>query len=199
MKKGFLIVDAGAMANKISQLRAGLPKAVVQAKAILENADKITEEARAEADKIADAADQIYTDTVNKAKEFERKVKEEADAYDQNLRQQTQENVNAIMAEANARAEQMLFSAQQQAQKLVEENEITRRAQAYALETRERAQKDADSIYNQACVHTDKMLSGAAAALSRSAGELATLRDNLLGQTSNVPGPENTEANDPLR
>ena len=52
------------------------------------------------------------------------------------------------------------------------------------LETRERAEKDADSIYNQACVQVDKMLSGAAAALSRSASELAALRDNLLTQGS---------------
>ena len=44
---------------------------------------------------------------------------------------------------------------------------------------------DADSIYNQACVQVDKMLSGAAAALSRSASELAALRDNLLTQGGN--------------
>ena len=86
---------------------------------------------------------------------------------------------------ANTRAEQIVFNAQQQAQKLVEDNEITRRAQAYAVETRERAEKDADSIYNQACVQVDKMLSGAAAALSRSASELAALRDNLLTQGNN--------------
>ena len=66
----------------------------------------------------------------------------------------------------------------------MDDNEITRRAQAYAVETRERAEKDADSIYNQACVQVDKMLSGAAAALSRSASELAALRDNLLTQGS---------------
>ena len=54
--------------------------------------------------------------------------------------------------------------------------------QIHAMETRERAEKDADSIYSQACVQTDKMLSGAAAALSRSATELAALRDGLLGQ-----------------
>ena len=64
---------------------------------------------------------------------------------------------------------------------MLDENEITRRAQAYAMETRERAEKDADSIYNQACVHADKLLCGAAAALSRSAGELTDLRDSLLG------------------
>ena len=48
------------------------------------------------------------------------------------------------------------------------------------------ARADADSIYNQACVHADKMLSGAAAALSRSANDLAALRDNLLGQHTNA-------------
>ncbi len=66
----------------------------------------------------------------------------------------------------------------------MDDNEITRRAQAYAVETRERAEKDADSIYNQACAQVDKMLSGAAAALSRSASELAALRDSLLTQGS---------------
>ena len=109
----------------------------------------------------------------------------EADAYDKQIRQKAQEDSNAIIADANTRAEQIVFNAQQQAQKLVEDNEITRRVQAYAVETRERAEKDADSIYNQACVQVDKMLSGAAAALSRSASELAALRDNLLTQGNN--------------
>ena len=68
---------------------------------------------------------------------------------------------------------------------MVDESEITRRAQAYAVETRERAEKDADSIDNQARVQVDKMLSGAAAALSRSASELAALRDSLLTQGAN--------------
>ncbi len=54
------------------------------------------------------------------------------------------------------------------------------------METRERAEKDADSIYTQACVHADKMLSGAAAALSRSANDLAALRDSMLGPNHNA-------------
>ena len=91
-----------------------------------------------------------------------------------------------MIADAQTRADAIVLNAQQQAQKMVDENEITRRAQAYAMETRERAEKDADSIYNQACVHADKMLSGAAAALSRSANDLAALRDNLLGQHNNA-------------
>ena len=91
-----------------------------------------------------------------------------------------------MLADAQTRAEAIVFGAQQQAQKMVDENEITRRAQAYAMETRDRAQQDADSIYNQACVHADKMLSGAAAALSRSAGDLAALRDSLLSQNGGM-------------
>ena len=87
-----------------------------------------------------------------------------------------------MIADAQTRAEAIILNAQQQAQKMLDENEITRRAQAYAMETRDRAQQDADSIYNQACVHADKMLSGAAAALSRSANDLAALRDQLLSQ-----------------
>ncbi len=187
MKRDLCIVDASTLIDLIGQLRIALPHAVVQAQAILASKDQMLEEAREEADKTADTADKIYSETVNKAKAFKQQVQDEADEYDKKTRQKAQDDAEAIIADAETRAEQIIFSAQQQSQKLVDENEITRRAQAYAMETRERAEKDADSIYNQACVHADKMLSGAAAALSRSAGELAALRDSLLGQGSNVP------------
>ena len=165
MSKTLSIVDTGELIDLIGQLRIVLPHTVVQAQAILEQQKQILGDAKAEADRTADKAD--------------------ADAYDKQIRQKAQEDSSAIIADANTRAEQIIFNAQQQSQKLVEDNEITRRAQAYAVETRERAEKDADSIYNQACVQVDKMLSGAAAALSRSASELAALRDNLLTQGNN--------------
>ena len=184
MSKTLSIVDAGELIDLIGQLRIVLPHTVVQAQAILEQQKQILGEAKAEADRTADKADEIYTTTVEKAKQFEQEVKADADAYDKQIRQKAQEDSNAIIEDANTRANQIIFSAQQQSQKLVDDNEITRRAQAYAVETRERAEKDADSIYNQACVQVDKMLSGAAAALSRSASELAALRDSLLTQGS---------------
>lgn len=155
MSKTLSIVDAGELIDLIGQLRIVLPHTVVQAQAILEQQKQILGDAKAD-----------------------------ADAYDKQIRQKAQEDSNAIIEDANTRANQIIFSAQQQSQKLVDDNEITRRAQAYAVETRERAEKDADSIYNQACAQVDKMLSGAAAALSRSASELAALRDSLLTQGS---------------
>lgn len=182
MSKTLSIVDTGELIDLIGQLRIVLPHTVVQAQAILEQQKQILGDAKAEADRTADKADEIYTTTVEKAKQFEQEVKADADAYDKQIRQKAQEDSNAIIEDANTRANQIIFSAQQQSQKLVDDNEITRRAQAYAVETRERAEKDADSIYNQACAQVDKMLSGAAAALSRSASELAALRDNLLTQ-----------------
>lgn len=182
MSKTLSIVDAGELIDLIGQLRIVLPHTVVQAQAILEQQKQILGDAKAEADRTADKADEIYTTTVEKAKQFEQEVKADADAYDKQIRQKAQEDSNAIIEDANTRANQIIFSAQQQSQKLVDDNEITRRAQAYAVETRERAEKDADSIYNQACAQVDKMLSGAAAALSRSASELAALRDSLLTQ-----------------
>ena len=184
MSKTLSIVDTGELIDLIGQLRIVLPHTVVQAQAILEQQKQILGDAKAEADRTADKADDIYTTPVEKAKQFEQEVKADADAYDKQIRQKAQEDSSAIVADANTRAEQIIFNAQQQSQKLVEDNEITRRAQAYAVETRERAEKDADSIYNQACVQVDKMLSGAAAALSRRASELAALRDNLLTQGS---------------
>ena len=184
MSKTLSIVDTGELIDLIGQLRIVLPHTVVQAQAILEQQKQILGDAKAEADRTADKADEIYTTTVEKAKQFEQEVKADADAYDKQIRQKAQEDSNAIIEDANTRANQIIFSAQQQSQKLVDDNEITRRAQAYAVETRERAEKDADSIYNQASVQVDKMLSGAAAALPRSASELAALRDNLLTQGS---------------
>ena len=179
---GYSMVDGGAILDLIGQLRIALPNAVVQAQDVLSEKDKILADARAEADRTADKADAIYADTVNKANEIRDQIHQEADQYDKATREKARQESEAMIADAQTRAEAILLNAQQQAQKMVDENEITRRAQAYAMETRERAEKDADSIYNQACIHTDKMLSGAAAALSRSAGELAALRDNLLSQ-----------------
>ena len=149
MSKTLSIVDAGELIDLIGQLRIVLPHTVVQAQAIFEQQKQILGDAKAEADRTADKADEIYTTTVEKAKQFEQEVKADADAYDKQIRQKAQEDSNAIIEDANTRANQIIFSAQQQSQKLVDDNEITRRAQAYAVETRERAEKDADSIYNQ--------------------------------------------------
>ena len=188
LKKNMCLVDISEMTDLIGQLRIVLPKSVTQAQSVLATGQQIIDDAKSQADRTADEADKIYNDTVTKARQFKDAIEAEAEAFDQETRRRAQEDANAIIADAQTRAEQIIFAAQQQAQKLVDENEITRRAQAYAMETRERAEKDADSIYSQACVHVDKMLSGAAAALSRSAGELAGLRDNLLGQGQQMNG-----------
>ncbi|MBR5560727.1 MAG: hypothetical protein IKU73_04865 [Clostridia bacterium] len=185
LKKNMCVVDMSEMADLLGQLRIALPKSVTQAQSVLVNSQRLIDEAKARADKTADDADKIYNDTVTKARAFKDEVEAEADAYDKETRRRADEDANAIVADAQTRAEQLVFAAQQQAQLLVDENEITRRAQAYAMETRERAEKEADSIYTQACMHVDKMLSGATAALSRSAGELASVRDNLLNQGQN--------------
>lgn len=180
------MVDAGALIDLIGQLHIALPKAVLEAQEILQKSEEIMKNARAEADKTADEADSIYADTISKANAIKDQIHSEADEYDRVTRERARSDSEAMIADAQTRAEAILFNAQQQAQKMVDESEISRRAQAYAMETRERAEKDADSIYTQACVHADKMLSGAASALSRSANDLAALRDSMLGQNHNA-------------
>ena len=179
---GYSMIDGGALLDLIGQMRIALPKAVVQAQHVLDQEEEILTNARNEADKTADRADAIYADTVGKANAIRDQIHQEADEYDKATREAARKESEAMIADAQTRAESIILNAQQQAQKMVDENEITRRAQAYAMETRDRAQQDADNIYNQACVHADKMLSGAAAALSRSANDLAALRDQLLSQ-----------------
>ena len=179
--KNTVKVELDEIADLIGQLHMVLPKAVVQAQNVLEKSQQIIASANEQADKTADEADRIYNETVTKARQFKEEVEGEADAYDKSIRQKAQDDAAAMIADAQNTADQIIFAAQQQSQKMVDENEITRRAQAYAMETRERAEKDADSIYTQACVQADKILSGACAALSRSANDLAQFRDNLLG------------------
>ena len=122
MSKTLSIVDAGELIDLIGQLRIVLPHTVVQAQAILEQQKQILGDAKAEADRTADKADEIYTTTVEKAKQFEQEVKADADAYDKQIRQKAQEDSNAIIEDANTRANQIIFSAQQQSQKLVDDN-----------------------------------------------------------------------------
>ena len=182
LSKGMCVVEASALIDLISQLRIALPKAVVQAQDVLANREELIEEAKNRADQIANEADALHSRVVGEANHLREQIQAEADAYEKQTRKRAEDDAQAMIADANTRAEQILYAAQQQAQQMLDENEITRRAQAYALEVRDRAQQDADSIYNQACVHADKLLSGAAAALSRSANDLADMRDKLLGQ-----------------
>ena len=186
LSKGMAVVSVDEIGNLISQLRIALPKTVLQAQDIMQRSQQIMEDARRAAEETANQAETVYKKAVADANAFKESVQKEADDYDRATRQNAQSAADAMLADAKMRADQVLLAAQQNAQSMVEESEITRRAQAYAMETRERAEKDADSIYSQACVQTDKMLSGAAAALSRSANDLAALRDNLLGQHNNA-------------
>lgn len=66
MSKTLSIVDAGELIDLIGQLRIVLPHTVVQAQAILEQQKQILGDAKAEADRTADKADEIYTTTVEK-------------------------------------------------------------------------------------------------------------------------------------
>lgn len=186
LRKDAVIVSASELIDLIGQLRIALPKTVQQAQNILQNGQAIVADAKKKAEEIANQAEKSARELNEKIDAYQDDVRKQADEYDKKVRGKAQADAEAIIADANMRAEQIIFSAQQKAQGLLENNEITRRAQAYAMETRERAEQDASSIYNQACLSVDQMLSGAAAALSRSAGELAAQRDSLLGQSAQV-------------
>lgn len=186
LRKDAVIVSASELVDLIGQLRIALPKTVQQAQNVLESSQTIVADAKRKAEEVANQAEKSARELNEKIDAYRDDVKKQADEYDKKVRGKAQADAEAIMADANMRAEQIIFSAQQQAQKLIEDSEITRRAQAYAMETRERAEQDASSIYNQACLSVDQMLSGATAALSRSAGELAAQRDGLLGQGAQI-------------
>ena len=84
------------------------------------------------------------------------------------------------IAAFRATAEKILLQANAEAQMRTEESEIVRRAHARAKEIFDQVQMDTDGMYKRAYTEVNKMLSGATAALNRSAMELADLRDQLL-------------------
>lgn len=182
LRKDMCMIEAGMLIDLIGQLRIALPKSVVQAQGVLAEREKILEAARVEADKTADAADQIYKDVVKNANQYRDNTHQEVEEYRAKTRQQAEEEANAIIEDANMRADQILYGAQQQAQRLLNEHEIVRRAQVFALEIQDNAEKSADSIYQQTCSEVDKMLTNASALFSRNADDLIALRDKLLHQ-----------------
>ena len=90
--------------------------------------------------------------------------------------QRAQERTTQADEQARATIEQ----ANAQAKLRTEESEIVRRANARAKEIYDQVQMDVDGVYKTAYTEVNKMLSGATAALNRSALELAGLRDQLL-------------------
>ena len=164
----------------MGQLHIVMPKMVREAKSVLSQRDELMDEASASAKAKREEADRYDRTRREEADKFDKQTRSDAENYRMQVMARAQEEANAIVEDAQTRARQIVEAAQQQAQHLIEESEITRRAQAYALEIRDDAQKQAANIYNQACHQTDLLLSGATASLSRSASDLAKLRDTLL-------------------
>ena len=176
----------------MGQLRIVMPKMVREAGSVLDQRDEMIAEASDAAKRLREEADRYDRQHREEADAFEKQTRMDAETYRREVMGRAQDEANAIVEDAQTRAAQIIEAAQQQAKGLIEENEITRRAQAYALEIQDSAQQHANAIYQQACHQTDLMLSGAAAALSRSAGEMAQLRDSLL-KGGQAEGAENKE------
>ena len=100
------------------------------------------------------------------AKRFEQDVKMEADAYDKQIRQKAQGRIQTQLLRTRTPGPNRSFSTPSSRHRSWWRT--TKSPAAPRLTPLKRAsapKEDADSIYNQACVQVDKMLSGAAAAL----------------------------------
>ena len=174
------LIPESTFDDLMGQLRMSMPDMVREAAAILNRQNEILETARSEAKARHDEADKYDREHREAADNYDKQIRSDAENFRVQLMNRAQEEAKALVADANTRAQQIVDAANQQAAGLVEENEITRRAQAYALEIRDSANQQANAMYEQARKQTDLMLSGAAASLSRSANEMARLRDSLL-------------------
>ncbi|MBR1407921.1 MAG: hypothetical protein IJ573_03365 [Clostridia bacterium] len=174
------LIREDAYEDLMGQLRIVLPKMVREAQGVLARRDEITEDAETQSRARREEAERFYRDRREEADAYDKQTRTDAENYRMQLMTKAQEEAEATVEDARTRAQQIIEAAQQQAQRLVEESEISRRAQAFASQIRQDAEERAASVMQQAAHQTDLMLSGAAAALSRSAGEMAQLRDSLL-------------------
>ena len=193
LSKSLVIVDAGEINDLLGQLRLGFPRTVKEAKQIIAQQDQILDDAHTVATQSKESANKYYLDAKESADRYGTEKRSEADKYDRELRALANQDANNLIADAQTRAEQIMLDAQRRQSDMVNENEIVRRANAFAMEIRDTAQKESDRVYSQACMQSDKILSGATAALSKAANDLAQLRDALLnpnaGQMNGYNGP----------
>ncbi|MBR5286980.1 MAG: hypothetical protein IKU34_00115 [Clostridia bacterium] len=176
-KNHLSMVNVGELLNLTSELRSALPDAVQEAAEIIRDKQQIELTARQRAQEKTNQANADAKEKIESAEAQAKKTLEDARARAMEIEQQ-----------ARATAERILMQANADAQMLTEENEIVRRAHARAKEIFDQVQMDTDGMYKHAYTEVNKMLSGATAALNRSALELAGLRDQLLSAGSGDSG-----------
>lgn len=168
-KSNLSMVNVGELLNMASELRSELPNALKEAIEILGNKQQIEYTAQQRAQERTSQADAHARNTI-----------EQADAQAKQMIAEAQQRAMEIEQQARATAEKILVQANTEAQMRTEDSEIVRRANARAKEIYDQVQMDVDGVYKTAYTEVNKMLSGATAALNRSAMELAGLRDQLL-------------------
>lgn len=168
-KSQLSMVNVGELLNLTSELRAELPDAVKEAIEVLRDKQQIELTAQQRAQERTSQAEAQAKETVEKA-----------NAQAKNTLEAAQQRAMEIEQQARATAEKILMQANADAQLRTEESEIVRRANVRAKEIYDQVQMDVDGVYKTAYTEVNKMLSGATAALNRSALELAGLRDQLL-------------------
>lgn len=172
-KNNLSMVNVSDLLNLTSDLRSSLPEALEEAAEIIRNKQEIEYTAQQRAQEKTSLAEANAKQKI-----------ESADAQAKATLEDAQARATEIEQQARATAEKILMQANSEAQMLTEENEIVRRAHARAKEIYDQVQMDTDGVYKTAYTEVNKMLSGATAALNRSALELAGLRDQLLNSVN---------------
>lgn len=176
-KNNLSMVNVGDLLDLLSQVRSELPAAVKEAVEVLRDKQQIETTAQQRAQETVNNANAQAQETTAKAEEHAKQMVETA-----------QQRAIEIEQQARATAEKILMQANADAQLRTEESEIVRRAHARAKEIYDQVQMDVDGVYKTAYTEVNKMLSGATAALNRSAMELAGLRDQLLNPNADQTG-----------
>lgn len=173
-KNNLSMVDVSRLLDLLSELRSSLPEALEEATEIVRTKQEIET-----------LSEQRAQERKSNADAEARQKLEIAEANTKKMIEDAQIRANEIEQQARATAERLLVQANADAQQRTEESEIVCRANARAREIYDQVQMDTDGVYKTAYTEVNKMLSGATAALNRSALELAALRDQLLNSMPN--------------
>ena len=157
MKKYLRMVDVDKALYYLDSMERQMPRAIPEARRMLEDRNTILGNAERKAQNICKDAETSA-----------RVVMDEAD-----------KNAQAIKAEAEAQAAQIIDEAKKRARALVDQNEVSRLAETEATQKLAAARSKAYEIMRQATQYADTMLSNLEDFLKTELGDVQKSRDNL--------------------
>ncbi|MGI6215336.1 MAG: hypothetical protein ACOYIT_05610 [Christensenellales bacterium] len=143
------MVDPDMILDLLKRLTSNYDPQLEKADIILSKEKNIIDDATANAEKAISEADAQAQSMINEANSYAQNTRASADAYAAETVHQAEERAKAIMADAKTRSEQSFEDAKARADELVSETAVLARAQAEAEELLNNANEHAAALEQQ--------------------------------------------------